>query len=188
MDILFANLKNGTAIPASQVIRTTPRGGTPGAAPAITSANVPAIAATPSAANAITFSNNTLAIPDRARREAAALLAGGRLLLFLDLLDHRVVLLDRRVAGGHVGVGRLLARLDVRLHAIAVALELAVEGSAPHVGAHHQAAGILGLRAAGMRGHLGGWWLLGEGGAGTGGERRGKGDASHGVLSVLVEI
>ncbi len=64
MDILFANLKNGTAIPPSQVIRTTPRGGTPGAAPAITPANVPAIPATPSAANAITFSNNTLTIPD----------------------------------------------------------------------------------------------------------------------------
>ena len=64
MDIVYANLKSGTAIPPSQVVRTTPRGGTPGAAPAITAANVPAIAGTPSAANAITFSNNVLTVPE----------------------------------------------------------------------------------------------------------------------------
>jgi hydroxybutyrate-dimer hydrolase len=64
MDIMYANLKNGTAIPASQVVRTTPRGGTPGAAPAITAANVPPIAATPAAGDAITFTANTLNIPD----------------------------------------------------------------------------------------------------------------------------
>jgi hydroxybutyrate-dimer hydrolase len=64
MDIMYANLKNGTAIPPSQVVRTTPRGGTPGAAPAITAANVPPIAATPAAGNAITFGSNTLNIPD----------------------------------------------------------------------------------------------------------------------------
>jgi hydroxybutyrate-dimer hydrolase len=64
LDLMYAHLKNGAAIPASQVIRTTPRGGTPGAAPAITAANVPAIPATPAAANAITFSNNTLTIPE----------------------------------------------------------------------------------------------------------------------------
>jgi hydroxybutyrate-dimer hydrolase len=61
---MWNNLKNGTAIPPSQVVRTTPRGGTPGAAPAITAANVPAIAATPAAANAITFSSNTLSVPE----------------------------------------------------------------------------------------------------------------------------
>ncbi|HEX7607505.1 MAG TPA: 3-hydroxybutyrate oligomer hydrolase family protein, partial [Usitatibacter sp.] len=64
LDIMYANLKNGTAIPPSQVVRTTPRGGTPGAAPAITAANVPAIAATPAAADAITFSGSTLTIPE----------------------------------------------------------------------------------------------------------------------------
>ena len=64
LDLMYANLKNGTAIPPSQVVRTTPRGGTPGAAPAITVANVPAIAATPAAADAITFSANTLTIPN----------------------------------------------------------------------------------------------------------------------------
>ena len=64
MDLMYANLKNGTPLPPSQVVRTTPRGGTPGAAPAITAANVPAIAAAPAQANAITFGNNTLAIPE----------------------------------------------------------------------------------------------------------------------------
>ena len=64
LDIVYANLKSGTAIPPSQVIRTVPRGGTPGAAPAITLANVPAVAATPAGGDAITFSNNTLTIPD----------------------------------------------------------------------------------------------------------------------------
>jgi hydroxybutyrate-dimer hydrolase len=64
MDIVYANLKNGTPIPPSQVVRTTPRGGTPGAAPALTAANVPPIAAAPTAANAITFSANTLTIPE----------------------------------------------------------------------------------------------------------------------------
>ena len=64
MDIMYNNLRNGTAIPASQVVRTVPRGGTPGAAPAITLTNVPAIATAPAAADQITFSNNTLTIPD----------------------------------------------------------------------------------------------------------------------------
>ena len=64
LDIMYANLKSGTAIPPSQVIRTTPRGGTPGAAPAITVANVPPIPATPAAGDAITFSSNTLTIPN----------------------------------------------------------------------------------------------------------------------------
>lgn len=64
MDIVYANLRNNTAIPASQVVRTSPRGGAPGAAPAITAANVPGIAATPSSADAITFASGVLTIPD----------------------------------------------------------------------------------------------------------------------------
>ncbi len=64
MDLMYANLKNGTAIPPSQVVRTVPRGGTPGAAPAITAANVPPVSASPPAADTITFANNTLTIPD----------------------------------------------------------------------------------------------------------------------------
>jgi hydroxybutyrate-dimer hydrolase len=64
LDSVYANLKSGTALPASQVLRTVPRGGTAGAAPAITAANVPAIPAVPSAANAIAFSGTTVTIPD----------------------------------------------------------------------------------------------------------------------------
>lgn len=64
LDSMWANLNSGTALPASQVVRTIPRGGVAGAAPAITAANVPTIAATPAAANAITFAGSTLTIPD----------------------------------------------------------------------------------------------------------------------------
>jgi hydroxybutyrate-dimer hydrolase len=64
MDRMWAYLTTGAALPDSQVVRTTPRGGTPGAAPAITKANVPSIATTATAANAITFASNTLTIPD----------------------------------------------------------------------------------------------------------------------------
>jgi hydroxybutyrate-dimer hydrolase len=64
MDAMWSHLKNGTPLPPSQVVRTVPRGGTPGAAPALTSANVPPIAALPDAANAITFVGSTLHVPD----------------------------------------------------------------------------------------------------------------------------
>jgi hydroxybutyrate-dimer hydrolase len=64
MDLMFNNLKNKAALPPSQVVRTTPRGGTSGAAPAISASNVPPISATPAAGDLITFSNNVLTIPD----------------------------------------------------------------------------------------------------------------------------
>lgn len=64
MNMMYAHLKNGAALPQSQVVRTVPRGGTPGAAPAITAANVPPIQVTPTAANQIHFANNTVAIPE----------------------------------------------------------------------------------------------------------------------------
>ncbi|MBK8740580.1 MAG: D-(-)-3-hydroxybutyrate oligomer hydrolase [Betaproteobacteria bacterium] len=64
MDMMYAYLKNGSALPGSQVVRTIPRGGVAGAAPQITAANVPPIAATPAAGDAITFANNTVTIPN----------------------------------------------------------------------------------------------------------------------------
>jgi hydroxybutyrate-dimer hydrolase len=64
MNAMYAHLKNGAALPPSQLVRTTPRGGTPGAAPALTAANLPAIQASPTTANLITFANNTVTIPD----------------------------------------------------------------------------------------------------------------------------
>jgi len=64
LDAMWAHLTAGAALPPSQVLRTTPRGGTPGSAPPITEANVPPFVASPSAADAITFSGNTLVVPD----------------------------------------------------------------------------------------------------------------------------
>lgn len=64
MDAMWANLTQNVALPPSQLVRTTPRGGTPGAAPAITAANVPPISNAPAAADQITFSNNTVTVPD----------------------------------------------------------------------------------------------------------------------------
>ena len=64
LDAMYAYIKNRTPLPASQVLRTVPRGGTPGAAPALTAANVPVIPTTPAAADAITLSGTTLKVPD----------------------------------------------------------------------------------------------------------------------------
>lgn len=64
MNLMYAHLKSGAALPPSQVVRTVPRGGTAGAAPAITTANVPAIQAVPATADQITFANNTATIPE----------------------------------------------------------------------------------------------------------------------------
>jgi hydroxybutyrate-dimer hydrolase len=64
MDAMYDHLKAGKALPPSQVVRTVPRGGVPGSAPAITVANVPALAATAAAGNAITFSGSTVTVPE----------------------------------------------------------------------------------------------------------------------------
>ena len=64
MDAMYAYLKSGTALPPSQVVRTTVRGGVPGAAPAITAAAVPAISAAPVLANQIGFAGSSLAVPN----------------------------------------------------------------------------------------------------------------------------
>jgi hydroxybutyrate-dimer hydrolase len=64
MDRMWAYVIQGTPLPRSQLVRTTSRGGTAGAAPQITTANVPQILSTPVATDLITFSGNTVAIPD----------------------------------------------------------------------------------------------------------------------------
>ncbi|WP_232540256.1 D-(-)-3-hydroxybutyrate oligomer hydrolase [Azohydromonas aeria] len=64
LDAMYANLKSGTALPPSQVVRTTQRGGEPGAANPITAANVPLFVATPAVGNAITFSGNAVNVPN----------------------------------------------------------------------------------------------------------------------------
>lgn len=64
MDAMWAHLKDGVALPPSQVVRTTPRGGTPGAAPALTAAHVPAISASPLAGDQIVIGGGTMTLPD----------------------------------------------------------------------------------------------------------------------------
>jgi hydroxybutyrate-dimer hydrolase len=64
MDAMYARLKNGTPLPPSQVVRATPRGGLPGAAPAVAASNVPAIAAAPLAADQIGFAGTSLNVPN----------------------------------------------------------------------------------------------------------------------------
>jgi hydroxybutyrate-dimer hydrolase len=64
MNAMYANLKSGTALPPSQVVRTTVRGGTPGAAPAIAATNVPGISTNPAAADLIGFSGTSVNVPN----------------------------------------------------------------------------------------------------------------------------
>ncbi len=64
LDAVYDHLANGKALPGSQVVRTVPRGGVPGSAPAITAANVPALAMAPAPANAIAITAGAISIPD----------------------------------------------------------------------------------------------------------------------------
>ncbi len=64
MNAMYANLKSGVALPPSQVVRTTPRGGVAGAAPAITAANVPAFSTTPAAADLIGYAGTSVNVPN----------------------------------------------------------------------------------------------------------------------------
>jgi hydroxybutyrate-dimer hydrolase len=64
MDLMWAKLNSNAALPPSQVVRTTPRGGTAGSAPAITTANVPPILASPAASDAIKASAGTGFVPN----------------------------------------------------------------------------------------------------------------------------
>ena len=61
LDLMYARLKNGTALPPSQVVRTTPRGSV---SMQISTTNVPPISASPAATNLITFANNTVSVPN----------------------------------------------------------------------------------------------------------------------------
>jgi hydroxybutyrate-dimer hydrolase len=63
MDAMWNRLKSGTALPPSQVVRTTPRGGLPGFAPAATAASEPPVSAAPAAADQIGFNGTSLAVP-----------------------------------------------------------------------------------------------------------------------------
>ncbi|HVE08405.1 MAG TPA: D-(-)-3-hydroxybutyrate oligomer hydrolase, partial [Paraburkholderia sp.] len=62
LNLMWNHLKSGAALPPSQVVRTVPRGGTDGAAPALSLANLPAIAASPGS-NAIRVAAGTVNVP-----------------------------------------------------------------------------------------------------------------------------
>jgi hydroxybutyrate-dimer hydrolase len=64
LNLMYDHLTKGTPLPRSQVVRTVPRGGVPGAAPPITATNVPPIAQHPASDNRIRFRNGTLYVPD----------------------------------------------------------------------------------------------------------------------------
>jgi hydroxybutyrate-dimer hydrolase len=64
LDAMYAHLRAKKPLPPSQVVRTVPRGGTPGAAPPLTQDNVPPIATTPADGDAITMVGTTLRVPD----------------------------------------------------------------------------------------------------------------------------
>jgi hydroxybutyrate-dimer hydrolase len=64
MDLVYANLKTGAALPESQVVRTVPRGLNGAAVNPITLANVPPIKTTADAADRITFANNVVTVAD----------------------------------------------------------------------------------------------------------------------------
>lgn len=64
LDAMWSHLADGTPLPASQVVRTVPRGGTPGAATPIEAVNTPPIAAVPAAADAIRFEGGVLKVPN----------------------------------------------------------------------------------------------------------------------------
>jgi len=64
LDAMYDHLRNGTPLPPSQVVRTVPRGGAAGLAPAIAASNVPAIASAPAAGDAISYTGATINVPD----------------------------------------------------------------------------------------------------------------------------
>ena len=64
LDAMYEHLRTGKALPPSQVVRTVARGGTAGAAPALSAAHVPALALAPVAADAIAVTPGAIAIPD----------------------------------------------------------------------------------------------------------------------------
>jgi len=63
LDAMYMHLTSGASLPASQVVRTVPRGGTAGSAPTISRTNVPKLAASPASSDAIVFSGTALTVP-----------------------------------------------------------------------------------------------------------------------------
>jgi hydroxybutyrate-dimer hydrolase len=64
LDLMWAHLTHGDPLPASQVVRTTARGGEPGKAPPLAPSHVPPIALQPDAGDRILVENGRVSIPD----------------------------------------------------------------------------------------------------------------------------
>lgn len=64
LDAMYSHLTERSPLPPSQVVRTTPRTGAPGAADPITAANVPPISDDPPAADLITVNRRGVFVPD----------------------------------------------------------------------------------------------------------------------------
>lgn len=64
LDAMWNHLEHGERLPPSQVVHTVPRGGTPGAAPPLTTADVPDISLTPASADRILMSRGHLFVPE----------------------------------------------------------------------------------------------------------------------------
>lgn len=64
MDAMYAHLRQGSPLPASQVVRTVPRGSVGGVVPALASSHLPALLTTPAAGDAIVMDGHTLVVPD----------------------------------------------------------------------------------------------------------------------------
>ena len=64
LDTMYDHLKQGKALPPSQVVRTVPRGGVPGTAPALAELNLPPYLATPAAADRIVVTPGAIDVPE----------------------------------------------------------------------------------------------------------------------------
>ena len=64
LDRVWATLTTGAPLPDSQIVRTRPRGGTPGKAPILTLENIPPIAMTARAADRIRVQQGIVVLPD----------------------------------------------------------------------------------------------------------------------------
>ena len=64
LDRLWLNLTASAALPPSQIVRTTPRGGTPGAAPPLSPDNIPPIASVVGPRDRIVARKGIVMLPD----------------------------------------------------------------------------------------------------------------------------
>jgi hydroxybutyrate-dimer hydrolase len=64
LDLMWARLTEGRPLPPSQVVRTVPRGGEPGLAPALTRANMPPISPSPTPGDRVSVRSHEVQVPD----------------------------------------------------------------------------------------------------------------------------